>query len=220
MQPLLRRSSSAQRELIFAMAVAVLAWTVLVAVQIPHQGNTFVQMWMLMVVAMMVPTVLRPMRRVSAGSFPRAVGFLLGYVVIWFIAVVPAYAIMRVPWTPWLLALAWVAVGLYQSLPWTQRALRSCRSLRTEDSAWASGVRQGAACLIACGPLMFIGMATLMAPMPHAFMLLGMAALTGFMMWEKSPRVSAAAIQASGVVLILCATVALLTVSGSGHVHI
>ena len=67
-----------------ALAVAA-AWVVLALVPVSHGLTAFGAMWLAMSVAMMVPTVMRPMQRAAAGSPRRAWLFLGGFVAVWFV---------------------------------------------------------------------------------------------------------------------------------------
>jgi hypothetical protein len=202
-------------------AIAV-AWIALVLIPMRHDPASFTVLWLVMAVAMMVPTILRPMRRIAGDSAERAIVFLLGYVFIWTLVALPAYLMMQVSWSAPVLGFMWVVVGVNQVMPWTNRALHTCQRLRVQDSVWRSGMRQGMACVLACGPLMVLAMVTIMSlGLPHVLALLGMVTLTLYMVWEKRPAVSTTALHASALVFTVIGVV-LWLMSGSvlTHIHV
>ena len=217
--------NDARRVLPLVLVVVALSWCALALMPMSHDQMShgqlgFVAMWTLMVMAMMIPTALRPLVRIAGGSALRAWAFLGGYLMIWAAMAVPATVLVNViPWSGPLITLGWIAVGLYQQTPWAQRALRRCRSLRAADPAFASGTKEGVACVTACFPLMLIGVVTLTG-LHTAVSLLAMLALAVFMTWEKSPRVGAGALRASGIAIVLGASL-LLALGGpaTGHQH-
>lgn len=202
-------------------AIVLLAWAAVVAsLALPtsHAVSAIAVGWMVMVVAMMVPTVARPIRRIAAGRSSRAYAFLGGYVVAWTVTVPIAGLVMSAPVWNMASALALVfGVGLYQLLPTTARNLRRCRSLDASASAWSLGLRQGWSCTIACLPMMIAVMVAIMVtgagPVASTALLL---AACGFMIWEKSPAVPIAAIRASGVALVLASAIAFTVGLGMG----
>jgi hypothetical protein len=207
---------------VLAVSAIVVAWVALILIPMRHEPRPFILMWIVMSVAMMIPTVLRPLRRIAHNSPERATSFLLGYVCIWTLMAFPAYALMQVSWTVPSLALLWLLVGLHQAMPWTHRALHACRRLDSNQSAWRSGLQQGRACVIACAPVMIVAMLTVMSMGSiHAISVAVMCALTLFMVWEKQPHVPISAIHASALVFVGVGIAMWLTSgSGGGHVHI
>lgn len=185
-----------------------------------HTQLGFLARWALMSLAVMIPTVLRPMVRIAGGSAVRAWTFVIGYLTIWIAMAVPAIVLVNaVPWSGVLVSLGWIVVGLYQLTPWTQRALRRCRSLHAADPAFRLGINEGLACVSACFPLMVIGVVTL-AGMQPVLSLLAMLALAAFMIWEKSPHVGAVALRVSGIAVVLVAsTMLVLGGAETGHMH-
>ena len=183
-----------------------------------HSHLGFAEMWLLMTFAMMIPTVLRPMVRIAGGSTLRAVMFGLGYLVIWAAMGVPVFAIVNsITWSGLLISLGWIAVGLYQLTPLSHNSLRHCRSLQANAPAFQLGIRQGTSCAIACFPLMLIGVLTAegMALFPSLVLMLALAV---FMTWEKSPRVKVAALRASGVAIVVVASMS-LALGGAVNEH-
>lgn len=183
-----------------------------------HYPAGFALMWIAMTLVMMVPTVLRPMARVSCGSSRRATMFLLGYIACWLIAGVPAFLATNLAMTSLTALLScWALVGLWQMLPSTASLLRKCQGLRTESGALALGLRQGSWCVASCWLLMVATMATIdRFALPLAAGVAGMAAVAGFIMWQKSPRVSGRSIQMSGVAVVVAVTLIYATGLGSG----
>lgn len=63
-----------------------------------------------MSIAMMLPTVTRPMMRAAEGFPRRAWPFLSTFVIVWLVAGVPAHLLMNaIQWTPFWIALARIA---------------------------------------------------------------------------------------------------------------
>ncbi len=207
-----------------ATAIVLVAWAAMLALPMSHELTAVAAGWVLMVIAMMVPTVARPMLRISAGSGTRAFAFMTGYVIAWTLSLPIAVLIMRAPvWSVTSVLLLWIGVGCYQLLPTTARNLRRCRSLDATASAGSLGARQGISCMIACLPMMLAVMLSIMvwntALVPTAFIVLAACA---FMVWEKSPSVSRSSIRASGIALVLAAIIAFTIGAGTGfppHVH-
>ncbi len=203
--------------LVPAIAMVALAWVAMVLVPAGHDAGSFAAMWLTMTIAMMVPTVLRPMQRAADGSVVRAVAFLAGYAAPWLVAGLPAFAVMGlVDWSPAWLAFAWLIAGAYMLLPWTQRALADCRRVRFSGSPGRYGVRQGVRCVASCGPLMLAVMATAML-LPLVAGVALMATVTALVCWQKAPRTSGRSIAAVGVVILLGAALSFVVVDGSGH---
>lgn len=197
--------------------VVIAAWILMAVLPMGHAFPAFVPGWTVMVIAMMVPTVMRPMRRLAQGSSGRAAEFLAGYVIVWALMSVPAFVLMAVSMGhAWLLGVGAVLVGAYQLLPSTWQSLHRCHSLATDAPALGAGMRQGLWCARACGPLMVITMAAAMS-LPVVTGLVLMAAVTAFMIWEKSPRFSEPALRWSSLGLV--AVGVLLALSGGGHTH-
>ena len=207
-----------------ASALVIAAWAGMLLLPMSHGLSEFSAAWLVMIVAMMVPTVARPMMRISQGEGSRAFAFMLGYVALWMLSLPIALIVMRAPfWSTTAVLLLWVAVGVYQLLPSTASHLRRCRSLDATASPSSLGARQGIACMIACLPLMITVMLSVMVwdlpTLPAAMLLLAAAV---FMVWEKSPSVSRTMIRASGITMVL-ASVLLFTIGlgtgTTGHVH-
>jgi len=207
-----------------ASAIVLVAWVGMLALPMSHALTSVAAGWVLMVVAMMVPTVARPMLRISAGSGLRAFSFMAGYVLAWTLSLPIAVLVMRASvWSTTSVVVLWIAVGFYQLLPTTSRNLRRCRSLDATASAGALGVRQGFSCMIACLPMMLAVMLSIMvwttALVPTALIVLAACA---FMIWEKSPSVSRTAIRASGIAIVLASIIAFtigIGMAAGGHVH-
>lgn len=202
-----------------AMSSVLVAWAALAVVPMRHDPVAFTLMWVVMAVAMMVPTILRPMRRIAGDSLARSTRFLLGYLTIWAVMALPALALMQLPWTLTGVALAWMLVGGYQVSPWTYRSLRACRHLQPRDDAWRSGLRQGRACVVACGPLMIAAMVTAML-LPPVLAFAFMLAATIFMVWEKGPRIRQAAMHASALLFVVIGVLLWLAGPSGAHIHI
>ena len=178
----------------------------------------FVAMWAVMCLVMMVPTAARPMLRIAGGRPARGAAFLLAYVSGWLLLALPALPFAGRMWSPFALFLGWILVGAYQLLPSTSRLMRSCRTLQAQGSPAMSGLRYGLACAAACAPLMVVAMATLHAAhAPLAVSVLAMAAVTAFIMWEKTPRVPLVAVRMSGTAMIVVAALAFTLVAPHEH---
>lgn len=175
-------------------------------------------MWIAMTLVMMVPTVLRPMARVSRGSSRRATMFLLGYVACWLIAGVPAFLATSLAMTSMTALLScWGLVGLWQMLPSTASMLRKCQGLRAESGSLALGLRQGSWCVSSCWLLMVAAMASIdRFALPLAAGVAVMAVVAGFIMWQKSPKTTGRTIQMAGVAVVVAVTLLYATGLGSG----
>lgn len=140
----------------------------------------FLGMWVVMMVAMMFPTI-APMvlahrmvlRKRGEGLWP-TVAFVLGYLVIWALAgLVPLAAVIGfrdvgdgATWLPYAGGAVLIVAGLYQFTRWKMACLRACRSpmtfLMTHDfrsgarGAARAGVSHGAFCLGCCWALMSV----------------------------------------------------------------
>lgn len=175
-------------------------------------------MWVAMTLVMMVPTVLRPMARVSRGSTRRATIFLLGYIACWLVAGIPAFFATSLAMASMTALLGcWALVGLWQMLPSTAAMLRRCQGLRPESAALVLGLRQGSWCVSSCWPLMVATMATVdWFALPLAAGIALMAGVAGFIMWQKSPRATSRTIQMVGVAMVLAVTLLYATGLGAG----
>lgn len=194
------------------------AWVGMALFPMAHSFPAFVPGWALMVIAMMVPTILRPMRRLAQGSNARAMQFLTGYVSLWVLVSIPAFALMATMMNQaWWLGMGVVLVGIYQLLPSTWQSLHRCHSLASNAPAFAAGIRQGMWCVRGCGPLMVVTMAVAMA-LPIVTGITLMLAVTAFMMWEKSPRFSETALRWSSLALVGVGVI--LALSGGDHSHV
>lgn len=202
------------------MAVlVVLSWAVLAVV--PHHGSAvaFAAMWLAMCAAMMIPTVTRPMLRAARGGVGGAGSFTAGFLVVWWLAGVPAYLVMEsIEWTPAWIAIAWVIAGLYQLSPLMQRN-SGCSGVAFDGRAFAYGLRQGRRCVVSCWPVMVASLVTFMLLPGQVLPVLGMLALTVLLCWEKAPRTSARMIAAVGVAMLLMGSVAFVTAGGGGSTH-
>jgi predicted metal-binding membrane protein len=125
----------------------------------------FVVTWVLMMAAMMLPS-LAP----AAGASDRAAAFVAGYLGVWSVTGVAAYALVEgvrlegLGWLAWDRAGRYVAAGVilaaaaYQLTTAKASSLRRCRhpnvSGRGLASALRDGVRHGAFCVGCCWALM------------------------------------------------------------------
>jgi predicted metal-binding membrane protein len=186
---------AAQRNLILGllMALSVVAWALLIWQGAGHNGGMhlasptmelraplFVAIWMVMTVAMMFPTA-APMilvfHRVQSGKVQRGEAFvatwvfLAGYMLVWTLSGVAAYAgsivfeaiASRAMFSPETTAriggVAFVAAGLYQLTPLKDMCLSKCRTpISFIMTSWRDGVNgaismgalHGAYCLGCC----------------------------------------------------------------------
>ena len=204
--------------LVPVIAVVALAWIGLILVPMGHDPVAFAGMWLAMTIAMMLPTVLRPLQRAADGSPARAGAFVAGYAAPWLVAGLPGFAILSaVPWTaPWV-SFAWLVAGAYLLLPRTQRLLVDCRRVPWSGSPTRYGLRQGTRCVASCGPLMIATMATAMVLPSAALGVALLVAVTALVCWQKSPRTSARAIAAVGVAVLLVGALSFVALDADAH---
>lgn len=199
----------------------VAAWVVLAFATDHSTVTSFSVMWVAMSVAMMVPTTVRPMMRAAAGSSRRAWLFLGAYVAVWLAAGVPAYLVMNaIAWTPFWIALVWIAAGLYQVTPGMHRLVRSCSSVRFTGDPLAYGVRQGVRCVASCAPVMLAVMVTAMSLPGLVLPLALLLGLTVLLCWEKEPSTPRQALMGVGMAMILMAVLGAMVLGGGGAVHL
>lgn len=197
------------------------AW-ILMALGTAHGSPaSFALMWAAMAVAMMVPTTMRPMMRAADGSARRAWLFLGGFVLVWLVAGVPAFLLMNaVAWTPFWIALAWIAAGVYQVTPGMHRLVRSCGSVRFTGDPLSYGVRQGGRCVGSCAPVMLAAMVTAMSLPGLVLPLALMLGLTVLLCWEKEPSTSRQALTGVGMAMIVLAVLGVMFLGGEApHLH-
>jgi predicted metal-binding membrane protein len=203
--------------------VAVLmaaGWAVL-AVATDHTAiGAFVGMWAAMTVAMMIPTVLRPLLRAADGSAARAWAFLAGFVAVWLAAGIPTFLVMNaIAWTPFWIAAAWFVAGAYQLTPVMHRHLGTCRAIRFEGDPLTYGLRQGWRCVASCWPVMLAVMVAVMALAGTVLPLLALVAVTALLCWEKEPGTTRRAVTSVGMAMLLVAAGAFALAGGGGVVH-
>jgi predicted metal-binding membrane protein len=199
-------------------AVLILAgWVVLALVRDHASVPSFTAMWVAMSVAMMIPTVLRPMMRAAQGSVAGAWRFAAGFLACWLLAGMPTYLVMNaVDWTTGWIATAWLLAGAYQLTPLMQRNLTTCRSVRFTGNPLDYGVRQGARCVASCWPAMLAVMVTAMALPGTVLPLLALIAVTALLCWEKQPGTTARAVASVGLSMLLVAAGGAVLFGGGG----
>jgi predicted metal-binding membrane protein len=204
-----------------AAVAVVVAWVVLAMATDHSSVSSFAVMWVAMSVAMMIPTVTRPMMRAADGSAARAWTFLGAFLAVWLIAGVPAYLLMSaLQWTPFWIALAWIVAGAYQVLPLQHRLVKSCSSVPFTGRAVDYGARQGIRCVTSCAPIMLAAMVTAMALPGFVAPVVVLLGLTALLCWEREPSTPRQAMVVVGMVLILTAVAAVMMFgSGAGHLH-
>jgi predicted metal-binding membrane protein len=178
-------------------------------------------MWAAMSVAMMLPTVTRPMMRAADGSAARAWTFVGGFLAVWLAAGVPAYLLMNsVQWTPFWIALTWIVAGAYQMLPLQHRLVRSCSAVPYVGHALRYGARQGIRCVTSCAPIMLAAMVTAMALPGFVAPVVVLLGVTVLLCWEREPSTPRQAMAVVGMVLMLAAVAGVMLLgSGGGHLH-
>jgi predicted metal-binding membrane protein len=192
-------------------------WLVLAGAREHGSVPSFLAMWLAMSVAMMIPTVLRPMLRAAEGSVARAWLFVGGFVAVWLVAGIPAFLAMRVvAWTPGWIAAVWIAAGAYQLTPLMQRNLTTCRSIRFDGDPGRYGARQGVRCVVSCWPVMLAVMLTEMALPGNVLPLLALVGVTALLCWEKRPQTTARALAAVGLAMLLVAAGGVVLFGGGG----
>lgn len=200
--------------------LVVVGWGVLAVARDHRDIAAFAAMWAAMSVAMMVPTVVRPMMRAADGSPARAWSFLAGFVAAWLVAGVPTYVAMNaIEWTPFWMAAAWFVAGAYQLTPVMQRQLGTCRSVRFEGDPLRYGLRQGVRCVASCWPVMLAVMVTAMALPGAVLPLLALVAVTALLCWEKEPGTTRRAVTSVGLAMLLVAAGGYVLAGGGGAAH-
>lgn len=205
-----------------AAAAVLVAW-IAVALATDHGSvSTFAVMWVAMSVAMMLPTVTRPMMRAAEGSPRRAWTFLASFTVVWLVAGVPAYVLMNaLQWTPFWIALTWIAAGLYQVLPVQHRLARTCSSVSYSGGAADYGLRQGVRSVASCAPIMLAAMVTAMVLPGFIAPVALLLGITVLLCWEREPSTPRQAMVAVGMAMMLLAVAGvMLAGSGGAHLHV
>jgi predicted metal-binding membrane protein len=123
----------------------------------------YLGIWVTMTAAMMLPSLLPHVARLVP-----ALRFAAGYLAVWTVYGVVAYAVFRLVTafdTGWV---AWdeggpyaaggliFAVGIYELMPLKQRSLRRCRAAHRSESAFRNGLTHGLDCVGCSGGLMLV----------------------------------------------------------------
>lgn len=183
----------------------------------------FLCAWLVMIVAMMLPSSLPFMRMfaIASANQPNHGSMLLlcfaGYAVVWFAFGAAAFIgdialhrfVERAAWLaqhPWLISGAVLAAaGAFQFTPLKDACLRACRVpsnflvrhyRRGGAAAFAIGYRHGAFCVGCCWALMLITFAAGFANLAW------MAALTALMVFEKTAHTGREAVLPAGALLL------------------
>ncbi len=132
----------------------------------PHSIDDQLLIWVVMVLAMMLPTTVPHLRYLAFNTRTsrrqRAIGlFLLGYLAVWSVPGL-ALAVVPSPVPAALVAAAVLAAGGWELTPVKRRALRRCcrtwpvgyAGPRADAAAVEYGLRHGAVCLLVGGPAM------------------------------------------------------------------
>lgn len=204
-----------------ATAAVLVAW-IAVALATDHASvGIFTVMWVAMSIAMMLPTVTRPMMRAAEGSPRRAWIFLSTFVLVWLVAGIPAYLLMNaLQWTPFWIALAWIVAGLYQVLPMQHRLARSCSSVAYTGGAVDYGLRQGVRSVASCAPIMLAAMVTAMVLPGFIAPVALLLGITVLLCWEREPSTPRQAMVGVGMAMMLLAVAGVMPFgSGAGHLH-
>jgi predicted metal-binding membrane protein len=98
----------------------------------------YLGIWVTMMAAMMLPSTVR---------VARAVVFAIGYLAMWAVFGLAAYALFRSGVSPEVAGVLVVAAGLYQLTPLKQRSLRRCRNPSDQRGALRSGLVHGLDCV-------------------------------------------------------------------------
>ncbi|MDQ1686055.1 MAG: hypothetical protein QOC82_2792 [Frankiaceae bacterium] len=165
------------------LVVAAIAWTLTVRAGNGSMGMSaaaFVVAWIVMMVAMMLPAVAPVVALYALAARRQLVAavpvFVSGYLLVWAVSAVPAYAVAGAVNDPLMNGETWVqrvvgvtllAAAVYQLSPLKAICLRHCRSplsfftartssLRTVPAAFRAGVGHGLYCLGCCWALMAI----------------------------------------------------------------
>jgi predicted metal-binding membrane protein len=161
-----------------------MAWMRMPGQTWPGAAATFLGMWVVMMVAMMLPALvpmLRRYRQAVATTGARHLGRLTalvgaGYFFVWTVFGITAYPLgialaaieMQQPWlaraVPFAVGVVVLAAGVFQLTPWKARHLACCREApgpgRTlpadAGTAWRHGLRLGLHCSQCCAGLMAI----------------------------------------------------------------
>lgn len=197
---------------------------------------SFLGLWMVMMVAMMLPSLMPMLRRYRHGMGPTdetPVGWLtaivaMGYFFVWAVFGVAAFVVgtalatieMQQPMlaraVPIAIGLVVVTAGLFQFTPWKMRHLACCcdtppRVLeRGAGTAWQHGVRLGFHCSVCCAGLMaillVIGVMDLRA----------MAAVAGAITVERLAPSTARVARAIGAVVVATGVLLIARAAGFG----
>lgn len=141
-------------------------WTMSMAwMRMPGQGwagaaATFLGMWSVMMVAMMLPAI-TPDLAVGRDAVKIAAGYFFAWTlcgaIVWTGGIASMDVAMRDDaWSravPTLAAAAMVSAGLLQFTPWKRRQLECCRPGPHRTSAWRHGWNLGLRCIRCCAPL-------------------------------------------------------------------
>lgn len=194
------------------------AWLVMLGVPAVHHTSVSLPGWCVMVIAMMVPTILRPLRKVAGDDPRRAAVFLASYCAVWIAAAVPVVLLPVDRMSSFLVGVLWITTGIVQILPSTMRALHSCRSLAAADNAGIAGLRQGVWCVQACWLFMVATIVTASA-LPQVPAIGVMIIATVLMLAEKSRHTSPKMVRALGIVFIAVGALTIVVAPGL-HVHV
>ena len=163
------------------LAVAAVAWAITARGDDMVMGpGAFVVAWVVMMTAMMLPAAAPVVALYSLAARRGAVAavpvFVSGYLAVWAVTALPAYAVARAveqplmngePWVGRLVGATLLAAAVYQLTPLKDACLRRCRSplsfflSRTGSLAnpWRSlvaGAQHGVHCLGCCWALMAV----------------------------------------------------------------
>jgi predicted metal-binding membrane protein len=198
----------------------------------PARLGALLAVWLVMIGAMMLPTVV-PMARMFDAVTARAprptaarAGFMAGYLAVWVafagLALLGDAAVdaLVAGWA-WLaarpglvLGATLVVAGAFQFSPLKNACLTACRNpvgflwqhyRRGAAGAWRLGLRHGLSCLGCCWALMLVMLATGVSS------LLWMVGLTAVMVIEKTARRGARLVAPVGIVLLVAGSSLLLS---------
>jgi predicted metal-binding membrane protein len=208
------------------LVLAAAAWTFTVRMgsgSVGMSAAAFAVSWVVMMAAMMLPAV-SPVVALYSNAARRGLVaavpiFVAGYLAVWAVSAIPAYAVARAVndplmqgrhWVGRLAGVTLVAAAVYQLTPLKAVCLRHCRSpmsfflarsksLHSGRAAVVAGAGHGVYCLGCCWALMLVMFGAGVASLPW------MAALTGLMVYEKTAPGGRRAVPIAGIAFLLLA---------------